>query len=120
MVYVLQLRDEQWHMLSQGYPNYKTVHRRSQRWCREEVLRKVLTDLANALRGEGEIDESKRFIDAASASGKGGGEEIGSTRGARQENHGHGLPLSDGDRAYHSDQTDARPVSCVCDWSDAA
>ena len=24
----------QWHMLPQGYPNYKTVHRRFQRWCR--------------------------------------------------------------------------------------
>jgi len=30
----------QWHMLPQGYPNYKTVHRRFQQWCREEVLRK--------------------------------------------------------------------------------
>src|SRR5215469_10965077 len=27
----------QWHMLPQGYPNYKTVHRRFQQWCREEV-----------------------------------------------------------------------------------
>src|SRR5262249_55602460 len=53
----------QWHMLPQGYPNYKTVHRRFQQWCREETLRKVLTDLANALREEGEIDESECFLD---------------------------------------------------------
>jgi len=28
----------QWHMLPQCYPNYKTVHRRFQRWCEREVL----------------------------------------------------------------------------------
>ena len=70
----------QWHMLPQGYPNYKTVHRRFQQWCREETLRKVLTDLANTLRDEGEIDESECFIDATFASAKGGGVEIGPTR----------------------------------------
>src|SRR5215470_334812 len=31
----------QWHMLPQSYPNYKTVHRRFQTWCRDEVLRRV-------------------------------------------------------------------------------
>src|SRR5437773_11724815 len=36
----------QWHMLPQSYPNYKTVHRRFQTWCRDEVLRRVLTDVA--------------------------------------------------------------------------
>ncbi len=40
----------QWHMLLQCYPNYKTFHRRFEQWCREEVLRDVLTDLANAFR----------------------------------------------------------------------
>src|SRR5215467_769805 len=40
----------QWHMLPQSYPNYKTVHRRFQTWCRDEVLRRVLTDVANELR----------------------------------------------------------------------
>ena len=70
----------QWHMLPQGYPNYKTVHGRFQQWCREGVLRKVLTDLANALREEGEIDGSECFIDATFASAKGGVEEIGPTR----------------------------------------
>ena len=67
-------------MLPHGYPNYKTVQRRFQQWCREEVLRKVLTELANTLREEGEIDESGCFIDATFASAKGGGEQIGPTR----------------------------------------
>jgi transposase len=39
----------QWHMLPQSYPNYKTVHRRFQTWCRDDVLRRVLTDVANEL-----------------------------------------------------------------------
>jgi len=39
----------QWHMLPQSYPNYKTVHRRFQTWCRDEVLRRVLTDVAMAI-----------------------------------------------------------------------
>jgi hypothetical protein len=29
----------QWHFLPQCYPNYKTVHRRFQQWCQQEVLR---------------------------------------------------------------------------------
>jgi hypothetical protein len=37
----------QWHMLPQSYPHYKTVHRRFQTWCRDEILRRVLTDVAN-------------------------------------------------------------------------
>ena len=43
----------QWHMLPQSYPNYKTVHRRCQTWCRDEVLRRALTDIANELRDSG-------------------------------------------------------------------
>jgi len=70
----------QWHMLPQSYPNYKTVHRRFQQWCRDEVLRNVLTDLANQLRDLGEIDESECFIDAMFSMAKGGGAEIGPTR----------------------------------------
>jgi transposase len=66
----------QWHMLPQDYPNYKTVHRRFQQWCQSEVLRKVLTELANELRDEGGSDESECFIDASFASAKGGGDEV--------------------------------------------
>ncbi|MFM2400023.1 MAG: hypothetical protein RL341_2180 [Pseudomonadota bacterium] len=64
-------------MLPQSYPNYNTVHRRFQQWCRQEVLRQVLTDLANALRERGTINEREAFIDAAFASAKGGGAEVG-------------------------------------------
>jgi len=89
----------QWHMLPQCYPNYKTVHRRFQRWCQDEVLRQVLTDLANELREQGSIDESECFIDATFASAKGGGQEIGKTkRGKGVKILGivdrNGLPLS--------------------------
>ena len=89
----------QWHMLPQGYPNYKTVHRRFQQWCREEVLRAVLTDLANALRDEGAIDERESFIDAMFCSAKGGGEEIGKTKRGKGVKimaivDRHGLPLA--------------------------
>ena len=48
----------QWHMLPQSYPNYKTVHRRFQTWCRDEVLRRVLTDVANELRDRGALNEA--------------------------------------------------------------
>ena len=43
-------------------------------------MRDVLTKLANALREQGEIDESESYIDAMFACPKGGGEEIGKTR----------------------------------------
>ena len=89
----------QWHMLPQCYPNYKTVHRRFQQWCEREVLREVLTDLANTLREQGDIDERESFIDATFASAKGGGDEIGKTRRGKGVKilaivDRHGLPLS--------------------------
>jgi len=70
----------QWHMLPQCYPNYKTVHRRFQTWCRNEILRQVLTDIANELRERGALDEEECFIDATFAMAKGGGAEIGATK----------------------------------------
>ena len=89
----------QWHMLPQGYPNYKTVHRRFQQWCEREILRGVLADLANELRDRGEIDERECFIDATFASAKGGGAEIGPTRRGKGVKimaivDRNGLPLS--------------------------
>jgi len=89
----------QWHMLPQYYSNYKTVHRRFQQWCQSEVLREVLTELANVLRDAGAVDESECFIDASFASAKGGGEEIGPTpRGKGVKIMAivdrHGLPLA--------------------------
>jgi len=89
----------QWHWLPQGYPNYKTVHRRFQQWCQNEVLRDVLVALANELRERGTIDERESFIDATFASAKGGGEEIGPTKRGKGVKimaivDRHGLPLS--------------------------
>jgi transposase len=51
----------QWHLLPQCYPTYNTVHRRFQQWCEREVLREMLTQLANTLREEGTIDERERL-----------------------------------------------------------
>ena len=70
----------QWHMLPQSYPNYKTVHRRFQTWCCHEILRLVLTDVANELRENGVLDEEECFIDATFVMAKGGGSEIGPTK----------------------------------------
>lgn len=53
----------QWHTLPQCYSNYKTVHRRFQQWCEREVLREILTQLADTLRDEGEMDVRECFID---------------------------------------------------------
>jgi transposase len=89
----------QWHMLPQCYPNYKTVHRRFQQWCRDNTLRDILIELANTLREEGALDESECFIDATFASAKGGGDEIGKTKRGKGIKimaivDRHGLPLS--------------------------
>jgi hypothetical protein len=89
----------QWHMLPQCYPNYKTVHRRFQTWCRNEILRQVLTDIANELRERGALDEEECFIDATFAMAKGGGAEIGATKRGKGLKimaivDRHGLPLS--------------------------
>ncbi|MEM6912169.1 MAG: transposase [Verrucomicrobiota bacterium] len=45
VMWILKTR-AQWHMLPQSLPNYKTVHRRFQRWCDSEVLRSIFKDLA--------------------------------------------------------------------------
>ncbi|GMW08128.1 MAG: DDE transposase [Nevskiales bacterium] len=89
----------QWHMLPQSYPNYKTVHRRFQQWCENEVIRGALTELANTLRVDGAIDESECYIDATFASAKGGGEAIGPTKRGKGVKimaivDRHGLPLA--------------------------
>jgi transposase len=89
----------QWHMLPQSYPNYKTVHRRFQSWCRDEVLRRVLTDVANELRDRGALNEEECFIDATFVMAKGGGSEIGTTKRGKGMKimaiaDRHGLPLS--------------------------
>lgn len=70
----------QWHLLPQSYPNYKTVHRRFQNWCQQEVLRKILCAVANELRDRDLLDARECFIDATFASAKGGGEGVGKTK----------------------------------------
>ena len=89
----------QWHMLPQSYPNYKTVHRRFQTWCRDAVLRRVLTDVANELRDRGALNEEECFIDATFVMAKGGGLEIGAPKRGKGMKimaivDRHGLPLS--------------------------
>jgi transposase len=49
----------QWSLLPQCYPNYKTVHRGFQQWCQQEVLREVLTQLANTLRDEARLTSAR-------------------------------------------------------------
>ena len=89
----------QWHLLPQCYPNYKTVHRRFQQWCQREILRDVLTQLANTLREEGTIDERESLIDATFAAAKGAGEAVGFTKRGKGVKilaivDRYGLPLS--------------------------
>ena len=86
----------QWHMLPQSYPYFKTVHRRFQTSCSNEVLRRVLTDVANELRDKRVLDEEESFIDATFAMAKGGGAQIGPTkRGKAHENrNGDQCPAS--------------------------
>src|SRR5215471_17446114 len=57
----------QWHMLPQCYPNYKTVHRRFQAWCHNEVLRRVVMDIANELRERGLLDPGSSLFQEKSA-----------------------------------------------------
>ena len=67
--------------------------------CRNEVLRRVLMDVANELRGKGALDEAECFIDATFVMAKGGGAEIGPTKRGKGMKimaivDRHGLPLS--------------------------
>jgi hypothetical protein len=63
-------------MLSQSYPSYKTVHRRFQAWCRDEILRRLLRDIANELRDRGALGQGWR------------GRDWGNETRKRHENHG--------------------------------
>ena len=45
-----------------NYPNYKTIHQRFQAWCRDEILRRLLTDIANEPGDRGALDEEEWFI----------------------------------------------------------
>jgi hypothetical protein len=58
-----------------------------QSWCRSEVLRLILMDVANELRERGALDEEECFIDATFVMAKGGGAAIGATKRGRGMNH---------------------------------
>jgi transposase len=77
----------QWHMLPQSYPNYKTVHRRFQTWCRDELLRRVLTDVANELRDSGALNEEESRRNLRHGQGWRVGNRSYEAR-KRHENHG--------------------------------
>jgi hypothetical protein len=67
--------------------------------CCNEILRLVLTDVANELRENGALDEEECFIDATFVMAKGGGSEIGTTKRGKGMKimaivDRHGLPLS--------------------------
>src|SRR4051794_41982386 len=70
----------QWHMLPQSYPNYKTVHRRFQAWCGDEILRRGVTGVVYELRDRGGVEEEEKFIDATFVMAKGGGGGNGATK----------------------------------------
>jgi transposase len=95
----------QWHMLPQCYPNYKTAHRRFQAWCHSEVLRRVLTDIANELRTRGVLDEEESFIDATFAMAKGGDNRSGAAgsriHAAQRTLHCDKPPATQRERAGH-------------------
>ena len=87
------------HGCAMAYANYKTVHRRFQAWCRDEILRRALTAVANEVRDRGALDEEECFIDATFVMAKGGGAEIGATKREKDMKimaivDRHGLPLS--------------------------
>jgi hypothetical protein len=85
--------------LPQCYPNYKTVYHRFHQWYQREVLRDILTQLANTLREEGAIDVRESFIAATFAATKSGDEAVGLTKRGKSVKilaivDRHGLPLS--------------------------
>jgi transposase len=70
----------QWHLVPPCSPNYHTVPRRVQHWCRSAVLRGLLVDLAHALREDGALDVTACFLDASFAPAQGGGAQSGLTK----------------------------------------
>jgi len=114
----------QWHLLPPCDPNYKTVHRRFQQGCDREVLREILTQLANTVREAGAIDERASFLDATFARAKGGGDEIGTTRRGTGVTilaivDRHGLPRSVSPHAAHHHEVTLVQRSCNFDLLEA-
>ena len=135
---MLRLRDEHWERNREHFPEEHIpearpgrkpiptrrvleavlwiLNTRFQQRCRQEVLRHVLTDLANTLRAEGELDESECFIDATFASAKGGGAEIGPAKCGKGVKimaivDRHGLPLAVSTHAANHHEVTLVPLS---------
>jgi hypothetical protein len=84
---MIRLRDEQWERIRDHFPEENIADGRPgrkptptrfvleafQTWCRDEVLRRVLTDVADELRDRGARNEEECFIDATFVMAKGGG-----------------------------------------------
>ncbi len=88
-----------WRFLPPEYPNYKTVHRRYQAWCRAGVYPKIMERLVAELQECGQYDGSEGFIDGMFLPAKGGGLEIGRTKRGKGMRimaivEKHGLPYS--------------------------
>ena len=86
-------------VLPQSYPNYKTVHRRFQAWCRDEILRRLLTDVATSFATEVRWMKKNASSPRRWLMAKGGGQEIGATKRGKGMKimaigYRHGLPLS--------------------------
>src|SRR6266700_1336369 len=96
---MIRLTDEQWKRIRDHFPEENIADGRPGRKCRDEVLRRVLTDVANELRDRGALNEEECFIDATFVMAKGGGLEIGATKRGKGMKimaivDRHGLPLS--------------------------
>ena len=63
----------------------------AQPWCESEAIRAALNELASALRADGVINESERYIVATFALAKVSGAEIGLTK--RDKGVKVGVPL---------------------------
>jgi hypothetical protein len=62
----------------------QAVYRRFQAWYRDEVLWRMLTDVANKLRDKGALDYEECFVDATFLTAKGGGADIGAPKARKR------------------------------------
>jgi transposase len=74
----------QWADLPERYGNYKTVHRRFQRWREQGFFEDLLVALAEDLRERGKLDLEECFIDGTFVSAKKGGSKSERPSGARE------------------------------------
>ena len=74
-----------WFRLPGCYPGYQTCHRRWTKWCRENIMEKVLRRIAEDLRDRGKLDLTRAYIDGTHAPAKKGVLKLGKlARGRRR------------------------------------